>query len=407
MSNLDFNKVKFETKLIHAGRLKDEAYGALAMPIYQTSTFCFDTVEDGSAKFAKQIPGFVYTRGGNPTNRALELKAAAIEFGEDCVATASGMGAIGAVMVAFLKHGDHIICGDVVYGGTSVVMRSNLSQFGIETTFVDTCNYKEVENAIKANTKLLYYETPTNPTMRITDIAKMSEICKIKNIKHVVDNTFAPPPLQFPIKLGADIVVHSVTKYLNGHGDALGGLVIGNKEDIDLIRGNSVTKICGTPPSPFNSFLVLRGMKTLSLRMEKHCQNALKIAEFLESSSFIENVYYPGILSHSEYELAKQQMNGYFTGMLSFEIKDGINGLNSIETGKKFINNLKIPAIAVSLGDPDTLIQHPASMTHANVPKEIREASGIKDGLIRLSVGLEFYEDIIDDFKQAFYSLKE
>lgn len=306
MGKYDISKLKFETKLIHAGQSPEKLYGALATPIYQTSTFCFENVEEGSKKFAKEIEGYVYTRGGNPTNRALELKAAAIEEGEECVATASGMGAIGAVMVAFLKTGDHVICGDVVYGGTSFVMRTNLPQFGIEVSFVDTSDCKAIQKAIKPNTKLLYYETPTNPTMKITDIKKMSEICKKHNIIHVVDNTFAPPPLQFPLKLGADIVVHSVTKYLNGHGDVLGGLVIGRAKDIDIVIGNSVTKICGTPPAPINSFLVLRGMKTLNLRMIKHSQNALEVAKFLASHEHIAKVNYPGLKEHPQHALAKK-----------------------------------------------------------------------------------------------------
>lgn len=406
MAKYDISKLKFETKVIHAGQSPEKLYGALATPIYQTSTFCFENVEEGSKKFAKEIEGYVYTRGGNPTNRALELKAAAIEEGEECVATASGMGAIGAVMVAFLKTGDHIICGDVVYGGTSVVMRTNLPQFGIEVSFVDTSDCQAVQKAIKPNTKLLYYETPTNPTMKVTDIKKMSEICKKHNIIHVVDNTFAPPPLQFPLKLGADIVVHSVTKYLNGHGDVLGGLVIGRAKDIDIIRGNSVTKICGTTPAPINSFLVLRGMKTLNLRMIKHSQNALEVTKFLASHEHIAKVNYPGLKEHPQHALAKEQMNGLFSGMLSFELKDKIKGLSSFEAGKKLLNNLNIASIAVSLGDPDTLVQHPASMTHANVPKEARLEAGITDGLIRLSVGLEAYEDIIDDFSQALNKIK-
>lgn len=406
MKKYDISKLKFETKVIHAGQSPDKLHGALSTPIYQTSTFCFENVEEGSKKFAKEIPGFVYTRGGNPTNRTLELKAAAIEEGEDCVATASGMGAIGAVMVAFLKTGDHVICGDVVYGGTSVVMRANLPQFGIEVSFVDTQDFNAVQKAIKPNTKLLYYETPTNPTMNVTDIKKMSELCKKNNIMHVVDNTFAPPPLQFPLKLGADIVVHSVTKYLNGHGDVLGGLVIGKQSDIAVVRGNGVTKICGTPPAPINSFLVLRGMKTLNLRMIKHSQNALEVAKFLSTHPNIAKVNYPGLKNHPQHKLAKEQMNGLFSGMLSFELKDKINGLSSFEAGKKLVNNLNIAAIAVSLGDPDTLVQHPASMTHASVPKEARLSAGITDGLIRLSVGLEAYEDIIDDFAQALEKIK-
>lgn len=405
MSKIDFNHVKFTTKVIHAGQAHDKETGALSTPIYQTSTFCFDTVEEGADKFSKTIPGYMYTRGGNPTTRALEEKMAMIEGGEDCVATASGMGAVGATMVAFLHAGDHIICGDTLYGGTSVVMRTNLAQFGIDVTFIDTSDLEQVKKVFTDKTKLIYFETPTNPLMKVTDIKAVSEIAHKKNVKVVVDSTFAPPPIQFPIKLGADIVIHSVTKYLNGHGDVLGGVVIGKKDDIALIRGNGVTKICGTPPSPFNSYLVLRGLKTLVLRIEKHCSNAMKLAEYLKTVPLIKNIYYPGFESNPFHKLAKEQMNGMYTGIFSFELNDNINGMSSFEAGKKLVNGLKIASIAVSLGDPDTLIQHPASMTHANVPKDVREQSGITDGLIRISVGIEDIEDIINDFKQSFSNI--
>lgn len=404
MKEIDFGSVDFSTKVIHAGHLPD-ANGALATPIYQTSTFCFDSVEHGMGVFNKSIPGFAYTRGGNPTTRSLELKVAAIECGEDCVATASGMGAVGSVMVAFLRTGDHVICGDTVYGGTSVVMRTNLEQFGIDVTFVDTSDAAQVEAAFTEKTKLVYFETPTNPTMKVTDIAAIAKMTKARNVKLVVDNTFAPPPVQYPLILGADIVVHSVTKYLNGHGDVLGGVVIGSKADIALVRGNGVTKICGTPPAPLNSYLVIRGMKTLDLRVRRHCESALAVAKYLETVPCVKAVHYPGLESSPYHALAKEQMNGMYTGILAFELNDDINGQDGFEAGKKFVNGLAIPAIAVSLGDPDTLIQHPASMTHGNVPKDVREASGICDGLIRLSIGLEAPEDLIADLAQSFAKL--
>lgn len=405
MSKIDLNKVRFSTKVVHAGQSFDPETGALSTPIYQTSTFCFETVEEGAAKFNKTIPGFTYTRGGNPTTRALEVKMAAIEGGEDCVATASGMGAVGAVMIAFLKAGDHVVCGDTLYGGTSVVMRTNLAQFGIDVTFVDTSDLEAVKKAFTSKTKLVYFETPTNPLMTVTDIKSISKIAHEKEARVVVDSTFAPPPIQFALKLGADLVLHSVTKYLNGHGDVLGGVVVGTKEDITLIRGNGVTKICGNPPSPFNSYLVLRGLKTLVMRVEKHCQNAMALAEYLKTVSAVKEVYYPGLESNPFHKLAKEQMNGMYTGIFSFELKENINGMSSFEAGKKLVNGLKIATIAVSLGDPDTLIQHPASMTHSNVPKEIREKSGITDGLIRISVGVEDVEDLIEDFEQSFANL--
>lgn len=405
MSKIDLNDVMFETMVIHAGQEPDKGTGALSTPIFQTSTFCFETVEEGAAKFSKEIPGYVYSRGGNPTNRALELKCAALEGGEDCVATASGMGAIGAVLLGLVKTGDHIVCGDTIYGGTSVVMRTNMPDLGIDVTFVDTTKPEEVEKAINEKTKVIYFETVTNPTLKLADIEEIAKIAKKHGVKLVVDNTFSPPPILSPLKLGADFVIHSVTKYINGHGDVIGGVIIGPKDDIAVIRGNYVTKICGTPPSPFNSYLVMRGMKTLPIRVREHCKNAMEMAEYLEKSEYVKTVYYPGLKSHPQHELAKKMLNGMYTGMIAFELKDDVKGLSAFEAGKKFLNNLKIASIAVSLGDPDTLIEHPASMTHASVPPESRLEVGITDGLIRLSVGLENVADLIKDFEQSFAKL--
>ena len=407
MSKIDLNKVEFETMVIHAGQGADPAYGALATPIYQTSTFCFETVEEGAAKFANEVPGYhpVYSRSGNPTTRAFELKCAAMEGGEDCVATASGMGAVGSVMLAFLKTGDHVIFDNAVYGGTNYVASTNLPEIGIEVSRVDTGDLEAVKAAIKPNTKMIYFETPNNPMLKVTDIAAIKKLAG-PDIKVVVDGTFAPPPVQFALKQGADIVLHSITKYINGHGDALGGIVVGKADDIARVRKNSVTKINGCPPSPFNSYLVLRGMKTLALRMRQHCASALEVAKYLESNPYVKTVYYPGLESHPQHALASRQMeNGMYGGMISFELNDNVKGLPSFDAGKKLLNSLKIPAIAVSLGDPDTLIEHPASMTHAGVAPEDRLAAGITDGLVRLSVGLESPKDLIADFEQAFQAL--
>ena len=402
MSKIDLKNVDFETLIIHAGQEPDKAYGSLATPIYQTSTFCFETVEEGAAKFANQIPGFVYSRGGNPTTRAFELKCAAMEGGEDAVAAASGMGAVGSVMTAFLHPGDHAIFDTAVYGGTNYVATTNLPGMGVEVSRVDTGDLEAVKAAIRPNTKMIYFETPNNPMMKVTDVRAIKDIAGA-DIRVVVDGTFAPPPVQHVLQLGADIVLHSITKYINGHGDALGGVVIGRADDIKLIRANSVTKINGCPPSPFNSYLVLRGMKTLALRMKQHCASAMEIARYLEANPYVKAVYYPGLESHPQHELASRQMeNGMYGGMISFELKDDVKGLSSFAAGKKLLNSLKIPAIAVSLGDPDSLIEHPASMTHANVSPEDRLAAGITDGLIRLSVGLESAKDLIADFEQAF-----
>jgi methionine-gamma-lyase len=402
----DFDQIGFGTMNIHSGSAKNSE-GALAVPIYQTSTFCFDTVEQGTAIFAKEIPGYAYSRGGNPTTAALQEKIAALEKGEACVATASGMGAIGAVLIEFLKAGDHMICGECVYGCTDVVVRNTLTKFGVEVSFVDTSDLDAVKSAIKENTTMIYFETPTNPTMQITNIAAIAQIAKEKEIKVVVDNTFAPPPVQYPLQEGADIVVHSITKYINGHGDVIGGAVIGNAEDMGRVAANSSSKICGTTPSPFNSYLVIRGLQTMELRMERHCKNGLAVAKYLEQNPMVDKVYYPGLESNPQYELAKRQMNGLFGGILAFELKDGINGMSSYDACKKLLNELKLASIAVSLGDPGTLIQHPASMTHANVKKEDQLAAGISQGLIRLSAGLENTEDIIADFEQAFKKLAE
>ena len=395
MSKIDLKNVDFETLIIHAGQEPDKAYGSLATPIYQTSTFCFETVEEGAAKFANQIPGFVYSRGGNPTTRAFELKCAAMEGGEDAVAAASGMGAVGSVMTSFLKPGDHAIFDTAVYGGTNYVASTNLPDMGVEVSRVDTGDLEAVKAAIRPNTKMIYFESPNNPMMKVTDIRAIKDLAG-DQIRVVVDGTFAPPPVQHVLQLGADIVLHSITKYINGHGDALGGVVIGKADDIKRIRSNSVTKINGCPPSPFNSYLVLRGMKTLALRMKQHCASAMEVARYLEANPYVKAVYYPGLESHPQHELASRQMeNGMYGGMISFELRDDVKGMSSFEAGKKLLNNLKIPAIAVSLGDPDSLIEHPASMTHANVSPEDRLAAGITDGLIRLSVGLESPKDLI------------
>lgn len=402
MSHLDWSSTGFGTRAIHAGQAPDEMHGALATPIYQTSTFCFDTVEQGTSCFKGEIPRYAYSRGGNPTSAALEQKIACLEGGEACVATASGMGAVGAVLVGLLKAGDHVISGDCIYGCSALVLRETMTKFGVKVTFMDTSDLDAVAAAITDETKIIYLETPTNPTMKLTDIAALSELAHKRGIRVVVDNTFAPPPIQFPLKLGADIVVHSVTKYLNGHGDVIGGAVIGSRDDIMLIRGSAATKLCGTTPSPFNSFLVLRGMQTLELRMARHCANGMELAKYLEKNPYVERVYYPGLESNPQYELAKKQMNGMYSGIMSFELREGIHGMDSFTAAQKVVDQLKLASIAVSLGDPETLVQHPASMTHANMPEEDRLAAGITNGLIRLSVGLENVEDIIADFAQAF-----
>nr|WP_072514919.1 PLP-dependent aspartate aminotransferase family protein [Ndongobacter massiliensis] len=404
MGKIDFSKVHFDTRVIHAGYFPGSDFGTLATPIYQTSTFVFRDSEHALDVSSGKIPGYDYSRAGNPTVRVFEEKMAEIERGEDACATSSGMGAISSTLLGLLKAGDHIVCGATLYGCTDVVMREILPDLNIETTFVDTSNVVAVEGAIQKNTKMIYLETPANPTMRVTDIAAISALKNIyPGLRIVVDNTFAPPPVQFPLSLGADIVVHSATKYLNGHGDVICGVIVGSKEDISTIKYRAMGKICGTPLSPHSAYLIIRGMKTLGLRVRRHCESAMKLARYLESSPYIEKVYYPGLPSMGkDYEVAKKQMNGMYSAVISFVVKDGIHGESAFESAKKLMDTLCIPSIAVSLGDPDTLIQHPASMTHVAVPRETREANGISDGMIRYSVGLEECEDLIADFEQAF-----
>ena len=382
------------TTAIHAGTLKN-LYGTLAMPIYQTSTFIFDSAEQGGRRFALEEAGYIYTRLGNPTTTVLENKIAALEEGEAAVATSSGMGAISSTLWTVLKAGDHIVTDKTLYGCTFALMCHGLTRFGIDVTFVDTSNLDEVKNAMKENTRVIYLETPANPNLKIVDLEVLSKLAHTNpNTLVIVDNTFATPYMQKPLKLGADIVVHSVTKYINGHGDVIAGLVVTNKELADQIRFVGLKDMTGAVLGPQDAYYIIRGMKTFEIRMERHCANAKKVVEFLNKHPKIEKVYYPGLETHPGYEIAKKQMKD-FGAMISFELKGGF------EAGKTLLNNLKLCSLAVSLGDTETLIQHPASMTHSPYTKEEREAAGITDGLVRLSVGLENVEDIIADLEQG------
>jgi len=404
MSKLDLTNAGFATTSIHAGHSRDPEFGALATPIFQTSTYCFDTVEEGGEVFAGKTAKYAYSRTANPTVATFERKIAIIEGGEAAVATGSGMGAISSALIGLLNAGDHVVTADTLYGCTDVVMREILPSLGIETSLVDTSDLKKVEDAIKPNTKVIYFEIAANPTMRVTDVAAIAEIKKRHaGIRIIVDNTFTPPPIITPLKLGADVVVHSVTKYLNGHGDVIGGVVVGTADDVNLIKSRAVGKMTGSHMSPFNAYLIIRGMKTLDLRVRKHCENAMAIAQFLEKQPYVEAVYYPGLASNGKnYEVAKKYFKeGLYSGMVAFEFKEGYKGKGAFENAKKLVNGLTIPGIGVSLGDQDSLIQHPASMTHANVTPEGRKEAGIGDGLIRFSVGLEDVEDLIKDFEQA------
>ena len=391
---METKKCGLGTTAIHAGTLKN-LYGTLAMPIYQTSTFIFDSAEQGGRRFALEEAGYIYTRLGNPTTTVLENKIAALEEGEAAVATSSGMGAISSTLWTVLKAGDHVVTDKTLYGCTFALMCHGLTRFGIDVTFVDTSNLDEVKNAIKENTRVVYLETPANPNLKIVDLEVLSKLAhKNPNTLVIVDNTFATPYMQKPLKLGADIVVHSVTKYINGHGDVIAGLVITNKELADQIRFVGLKDMTGAVLGPQDAYYIIRGMKTFEIRMERHCKNAKKVVEFLNKHPKIERVYYPGLETHPGHEIAKKQMKD-FGAMISFELKGGF------EAGKTLLNNLKLCSLAVSLGDTETLIQHPASMTHSPYTKEEREAAGITDGLVRLSVGLENIEDIIADLEQG------
>ena len=391
---METKKCGLGTTAIHAGTLKN-LYGTLAMPIYQTSTFIFDSAEQGGRRFALEEAGYIYTRLGNPTTTVLENKIAVLEEGEAGVAMSSGMGAISSTLWTVLKAGDHIVTDKTLYGCTFALMNHGLTRFGVEVTFVDTSNLDEVKNAMKKNTRVVYLETPANPNLKIVNLEALSKIAHTNpNTLVIVDNTFATPYMQKPLKLGADIVVHSVTKYINGHGDVIAGLVVTNKELADQIRFVGLKDMTGAVLGPQDAYYIIRGMKTFEIRMERHCANAKKVVEFLNKHPKIEKVYYPGLETHPGYEIAKKQMKD-FGAMISFELKGGF------EAGKTLLNNLKLCSLAVSLGDTETLIQHPASMTHSPYTKEEREAAGITDGLVRLSVGLENVEDIIADLEQG------
>ncbi len=393
------DKRGFNTRAIHAGQKPCPVTGAHATPIYQTSTFVFKDVDQGARRFAGEDTGYIYTRLGNPTSTELEEKMAVLEGGEAALATASGMAAISTSLVSFLKQGDHLVAGDTLYGCTHDLIQGLLPQYGIEVTMVDVSDLDKVEEAIKPNTKVIYAETPANPTLSMVDLEALSKLAHKHDARVIIDNTFMSPYLQRPIEHGVDVVVHSATKYIGGHGDVIAGLIVSSKELVDTMR-MPYLKDFGGVLSPFDAWLLLRGLKTLGARMDRHCANAQKVAEFLEKHPLIDEVHYPGLPSHPQHELAKKQMDG-FGGMMSFELKDGL------EAGKILMNNVKTITLAVSLGCIDSLIQHPASMTHSPIPREERLKAGITDGQVRLSVGIEDVEDIISDLDQALKIVKE
>lgn len=385
-------KLKVESKCVHSGITAYE-FGPVVPPIYQTSTFKFESANHGAALFKGEEHGYIYTRMGNPTIEAMENAVAELEEGYKGLGCSSGMAAIHTVFMSLLKAGDHIICSKSVYGPTATLLTTVMNKFDISTSFVNGSDIQSVENAIKPETKIIYIETPGNPTLEITDLKEVSKIAHANNAYLVVDNTFMSPILQQPFSLGADIVVHSLTKFLNGHADVVGGIIVVKDE----VMYNSMRKVLnqiGGVIDPLNAFLVHRGIKTLSLRMEKHSRNAMRIAEYLEVLPQVKWVRFPGLNSHPQYEIGKKQHKDC-GGMISFELKGGI------EAGRVLMDSVKFCQLAVSLGGVETLIQHPASMTHASMGIEARESAGITDGLVRISVGIENVDDIIEDLEQA------
>ena len=376
--------MKFDTKVVRAGIEPDPTTGAIVPPIYQTATYVLPEV-------GRDL-GFDYTRSANPTREILENNLATIEGGRFGTCFSSGMSAVDSVL-KLLKKGDHVVCSDDVYGGVSRHFNNILVNYGLTFTYVDSSNPENVENAITSETKLFWIETPTNPLLKITDLKAISKIAKKHQILFGVDSTFATPVFLRPFEFGADIVMHSTTKYISGHNQIIGGIIITNDEEIHE-RMKFVQKTIGAVPSPFDCWLTLLGVKTLHLRMHRHASNAQAVAEFLESHPQVEKITYPGLKSHPQYGVAKEQMDG-FSGMISFELKGGI------PAGTTMMNNVKLCSLAESLGAVETMITHPASMTHVDVPAEERHARGLTDGLVRISVGIEDPEDIIDDLKQA------
>jgi len=376
--------MKFGTKAIHAGIEPDPSTGAIMTPIYQTSTFV--------QEYPGKHKGYAYARGKNPTRNVLEKNIAALENAKHGLCFSSGMGATDAV-IKLLKPGDEVITGNDLYGGSYRMFTKIFEPMGIKFHFVDMHQAENIEKYINANTKLLWVETPTNPTMQIVDIAACANIAKKHNIIFTVDNTFASPYLQNPINLGADIVMHSVTKYLGGHSDVVMGALVTNNDDLyDKLA--FIHNSCGATPGPMDSFLVIRGIKTLHLRMERHCSNGEKIAHFLRTHSKVEKVYWPGFEDHPNHAIAKKQMKG-FGGMISFVVK------GNIEETFRVASSFKIFSLAESLGGVESLVNHPATMTHASIPKQERENAGVVDSLLRLSVGVEDIEDLLEDLKQA------
>jgi cystathionine gamma-lyase/cystathionine beta-lyase len=376
--------MRFETLAIHAGERPDKTFGAISVPIYQTSTFAFEDI--GKTR------GYDYSRTANPTRKVLEDTIAQLEGGKAGFAFATGMAAE-ATVIHLLKAGDHVISGDDVYGGTYRLFQDVMCDFGLEFSFLRMNDRRRIEEAIKPNTKMLWLETPSNPLLNIVDLEMVVDIAKQHNLMTVIDNTFATPYFLRPIGYGVDLVVHSTTKYLNGHCDVVGGAVVTTTDELSQ-RVQFLLNAMGTCASPFDCWLVLRGIETLPVRMKRHEENAIAVANYLKGHPAVEKVFFPGLESHPGHEIAKRQMKG-FGGVVSFEVKGGIESVNT------FLRRLKVFYLAESLGSVASLAEHPATMSHASMPKDYREKVGITDGLIRLSVGLENIDDLIEDLWQA------
>ncbi|MFN3954034.1 MAG: methionine gamma-lyase [Pararhodobacter sp.] len=386
----------FATRAIHLGHDPANHEGALTPPLHLTSTFAFETVEAGGAAFAGEAPAHIYSRISNPTLDLLERRVADLEGAEAGLALASGMGAITSVLWTFLSPGDEIITDTTLYGCTFAFMRHGLARFGITITHVDLTDPAALQAAINPRTRIVYFETPANPNMRLVDIQAVCAIARQAGALSVVDNTYATPVLTRPVELGADFVVHSATKYMGGHGDLVGGIAVGRAEDITRVRLEGMKDMTGAIMAPFNAMLVLRGLKTLKLRMERHCANAMVVARMLAAHPVVGAVHYPGLEGFSQHALAARQMPG-FGAMIAFELRGGD------VAGRAMMNRLRMIRRAVSLGDCESLIQHPASMTHSTYTPQERAAHGIAEGLIRLSVGLEDLDDILADLTFALH----
>ncbi len=389
---LDKQKTGFMTKLVHAGAPED-AYGSAVTPIYQTSTFSFNNAQEGADRFAGKAEGYIYTRLGNPTIHALEACIAELEQGVAGVATSSGMGAVMTAYMALLNQGAHVVSTASVYGPSRGLLDDHFARFGVSATFVDTSDASNIEKALRPETRIVYIETPSNPNMQVTDLRAAAAIAHAHGALLVVDNTFASPYLQQPLLLGADVVLHSVTKFINGHADIVGGILVA-KDPVLLKRLRSVMIATGCNMDPHQAFLVHRGVKTLALRMERAQASAMRIATWLEARPEIAWVRYIGLPSHPQYEMAKKQMSGP-GAMIAFELKGGF------AAGEKLMNRVELAILAVSLGGVETLIEHPASMTHAKMAPAERLKAGISEGLVRYSVGIEEPEDLIEDLRQA------